>query len=401
MRLVHLTSSIFYGGPERQMLGMADALPPGHDVTFISFAEDGRCEPFLTEARRRGYAAIGLTHDTPRLLAAARELSAHLRDIRPDVVLCHTYKANLVGRPVCRTVGVRVVAVSRAWTGEDFKVRMYDRLDRFLLKRFDRVVAVSEGQAEQVRAAGVAERKLRVIRNSARIDAFAHPDPAGRADLEALSPTPGERIVVSAGRLSPDKGFDVLIRAASVVCAVDPGARFVVFGDGVLRDDLPKMAAAAGLAEKMTFAGFRDDLDRLMPHADVFVLPSHNEGLPNVVLEASAAGVPVVATAVSGTPEAVLDGQTGHLVPAGDAPALANRLLRLLGDSGLSRRMGRAGRALMTGRFSFAAQAQAYVNLFAELCRKPRDAATRVFEGSAPTQEAPPSLHSGRGVTVS
>jgi glycosyltransferase involved in cell wall biosynthesis len=259
---------------------------------------------------------------------------------------------------------------------------MYDRLDRFLLKRFDRVVAVSEGQADQVRAAGVPERKLRVIRNSARLDAFTQPCPGGRADLEALVPTPGERIVVSAGRLSPDKGFDVLIRAAAVACTVDPGARFVVFGDGVLRDELPKQAAAAGLADKMAFAGFRADLDQLMPHADVFVLPSYNEGLPNVVLEASAAGVPVVATAVSGTPEAVLDGQTGHLVAAGDAPALANRLLRLLGDAGLRRRMGRAGRALMTGRFTFAAQAEAYLDLFAELSRKRRDAAARVFEES-------------------
>jgi len=400
MRLVHLTSSIFYGGPERQMLGMADALPPGHEVTFISFAEDGRCEPFLAEARRRGYTAIRLNYDTPRLLAAARELSAHLRELQPDVVLCHTYKANLIGRPVCRTAGVRVVAVSRAWTGEDFKVRMYDRLDRFLLKRFDRVVAVSEGQADQVRATGVPERKLRVIRNSARLDAFAQPDPTGRAELEALTPTPGERIVVSAGRLSPDKGFDVLIRAATVVCTVDPGARFVVFGDGVLRDELPKQAAAAGLAEKMAFAGFRKDLDRLMPHADVFVLPSFNEGLPNVVLEASAAGVPVVATAVSGTPEAILDGQTGHLVPAGDAPALANRLLRLLGDAGLRRRMGLAGRAFMSGRFTFAAQARAYLDLFAELCRIPRDNGARFSERRAAAEKVLPSLRSGRGVTV-
>jgi len=375
-------------------------LPAGHEVTFISFAEDGRCEPFLAEARRRGYEAIRLHYDTPRLLATARELSAHLREIRPDVVLCHTYKANLIGRPVCRTAGLRVVAVSRAWTGEDFKVRMYDRLDRFLLKRFDRVVAVSEGQADQVRAAGVAERKLRVIRNSARLDAFARPDPAARPELEALVPTPGERIVVSAGRLSPDKGFDVLIRSATVVCTVDPGARFVIFGDGVLRDELPRQAAAAGLADQMAFVGFRTDLDRLMPHADVFVLPSYNEGLPNVVLEASAAGVPVVATAVSGTPEAVLEGQTGHLVPAGDAPALANRLLRLLGDAGLRRRIGRAGRAFMSGRFTFPAQAQAYVDLFAELCRKPRAAATRVVAGSAEAEATPPTLCSGHRVTV-
>jgi glycosyltransferase involved in cell wall biosynthesis len=367
MRIVHLTSSIFYGGPERQMLGMADALPDGCDVAFVSFAEGGRCEPFLAECRRRGYDAVRLRHDTPRLLAAARELAGHLRRLGADVVLCHTYKADLVGRPVCRKVGVPAVAVSRAWTGEDFKVRCYDRLDRFLLRRFDRVVAVSEGQARQVRAAGVPDDKLRVIRNSARPDAFRDPDPAGRAELERLCPTPGERIVVSAGRLSPDKGFDVLIRAAADVCAADPGARFVVFGDGVLRDELPRQARAAGLGDRVAFAGFRTDLDRLMPHADVFVLPSYNEGLPNVVLEASAAGVPVVATAVSGTPEAVLDGETGFLVPAGDAAAIADRLTRLLADPDRRRHMGRTGRAFMTRQFTFAAQARQYVELFAEL----------------------------------
>src|SRR5262249_1989441 len=156
MRLVHLTSSIFYGGPDPQTLGMADAWQPGHDVLFISFAEAGRCQPFLTEARRRGYDAIRLTFDTPRLLAAARELSARLREIRPDVVFCHTYKANLVGRPVCRTLGVRVVAVSRAWTGEAFKVRMYDRLARFLLKRFAPVVAGSHGEPGAERGGGSA-----------------------------------------------------------------------------------------------------------------------------------------------------------------------------------------------------------------------------------------------------
>jgi glycosyltransferase involved in cell wall biosynthesis len=115
------------------------------------------------------------------------------------------------------------------------------------------------------------------------------------------------------------------------------------------------------------FAGFRTDLDAWMPNADLFVLPSFNEGLPNVVLEASACRVPAVATAVFGTPEVLHDGVNGCLVPAGDATTLADRITRLLADADLRRRMGEAGRELVRGQFTFAAQAKQYVELFEEM----------------------------------
>ena len=98
MRLVHLTASPFFGGPERQMLGLARALPPQFEVAFLSFAEAGRCEPFLDQARTQGFTALRLAHDTPRLLAARRELTGLLRDLRADVLFCHGYKANQIGR---------------------------------------------------------------------------------------------------------------------------------------------------------------------------------------------------------------------------------------------------------------------------------------------------------------
>src|SRR5947199_4818179 len=161
MRLVHLTASPFFGGPERQMLGLARALPADHDVAFVSFAEGGRCEPFLAEVRGAGFTAVRLAHDTPRLIAARRELTGLLRDLKADVLLCHGYKANLVGRYAARTAGVPAVAVARGWTGQDFRVRCYDRLDRLLLARMDRVVAVSDGMAAAVRAAGVRAREIR------------------------------------------------------------------------------------------------------------------------------------------------------------------------------------------------------------------------------------------------
>jgi glycosyltransferase involved in cell wall biosynthesis len=367
MRLVHLTASPFFGGPERQMLGLAAALPGDYDVTFASFAEGGRSEPFLQAVARAGFTGVQLTHDTPHLFAARREVTGLLNDLRADVLLCHGYKANLVGRPAARRAGVPAVAVARGWTGQDFRVRCYDKLDRLLLARMDRIVAVSDGMAAAVRAAGVPNSKVCVIRNAARADAFRDPDKAHRRAMEAMFHDPGERIVLSANRLTPDKGTHILIDAATSVVKADPGARFLICGDGPSRSDLERQVRAAGLRDVIVFAGFRTDLDAWMPNADLFVLPSFNEGLPNVVLEASACRVPAVATAVFGTPEVLHDGVNGYLVPAGDAAALSDRITRLLSDADLRRRMGTAGRELVREQFTFGAQAQRYVELFEEM----------------------------------
>jgi glycosyltransferase involved in cell wall biosynthesis len=367
MRLVNLTASPFFGGPERQMLGLAKALPPDCDVTFISFAEAGRCEPFLGEVRRAGFTGLRLTHDTPRLFAARRELTDLLRDLKADLLLCHGYKANLVGRPAARRADIPAWAVARGWTGQDRRVRCYDRLDRLLLSRMDLVIAVSNGMASAVRATGVPASKVRVIRNAARADAFRDLDPIHRRAMEGLFPNPGERIVISANRLTPDKGTHILIDAARTVIQADPGARFLICGEGTSRPNLERQVRAAGLQDVVVFAGFRPDLDAWMPNADLLALPSFNEGLPNVVLEACACGVPCVATAVFGTPEVLNNGVNGYLVPAGDAAALADRIIQLLGDPALRRRMGAAGRELVRERFTFAAQARKYVELFAEM----------------------------------
>ena len=380
MHIVHLTASTFFGGPERQMLGLAEALAPDCRTTFLSFAEGGRCRAFLGQAAAHGFAALALENDTPRLRAAARELTDRLRGMRPDVLLCHGYKPNLLGRVAARRARVPAVAVSRGWTGENVKVRLYEALDRLHLRFMDRVVCVSEGQAAKVRRTGVPPERVAVIRNAARLQAFRSPDPAYRERLRALTgggESPPARVVCAAGRLSPEKGFHVLVDAAGVVADADPAARFVLFGEGAQRPLLERRIAGLGLQQRFVLAGFRPDLDRFLPWADVMVLPSFTEGLPNVALEASAAAVPVVATAVGGNPEVVRDGETGHLVPPGDPHALAGRILDLLRDEPRRRRMGAAARALMEAEFTFAAQARAYRRLFGEVLARDGFAASR------------------------
>jgi glycosyltransferase involved in cell wall biosynthesis len=373
MTVVHLTASTFFGGPERQMLGLADTLPDSVRTAFVSFPEGGRCAAFLDVVRDRGYEAVALRTDFPRLFGVTAELTATLRELGCDVLLCHGYKANLLGRVAARRVGVPAVAVSRGWTWQDRRVRLYEWLDRRHLRLMDHVIAVSEGQAERVRKwCGVPAERVGVIRNSARLAAFADSTPA-RDRLLDFFPRDSRvsRVVVAAGRLSPEKGFAVLIEAAASICAADPTAGVVIFGEGVLRPELDHLVRARGLTGRVVLPGFRDDLDALLAGADVVTLPSFTEGMPNVALEASAAGIPVVATAVGGTPEVVADGETGYLVPPGRPAELAARLLQLLRNEGIRTVLGNAGRARMQRLFTFDAQAAAYLDLFARLSPSP------------------------------
>jgi glycosyltransferase involved in cell wall biosynthesis len=377
MNIVQLTASPFFGGPERQMLGLAQNLPRADRSTFLSFPERGQCRPFLEEATRRGFQAAPLEHNTPHFAALVREVARRLRDLRADVLCCHGYKSDLVGIVAARRRGIPVVAVSRGWTAATWRVRLYEWLDRRSLPRMDAVVCVSEAQARKVRKTGVAEECLHVIRNAIQPDRFGHGRSSARTFLQSYFPRPQALLVGAAGRLSPEKGFDVLIESAASVLKACPGAGFVLFGDGPLHASMVRRIAQLGLQEHFVLAGFRADLDRWLPGFDVTVLPSYTEGLPNVVLESFAARVPVVATAVGGTPEVIEDGISGYLVPPGQPGILAQRLLELLGDESMRQRMGHCGHQRVCDDFSFAAHARQYHGLFEALA--PTHAHGRVF----------------------
>jgi glycosyltransferase involved in cell wall biosynthesis len=367
MLILQLTGSPFFGGPERLMLGLAQSLPELCHSAFALFADHGNSQAFLRELLDRGLEAITLTHDTPHLPAMVHGLARQLRERKPDVLCCHGYKANIVGLLAARWAGVPVIAMSHGWTAETRKVRIYEALDRASLRRMDHVVCVSEGQAENVRRAGVRPDRVTVIRNAVRAERFDHANPADRGMLEAMFPQAPERIVGSAGRLSPEKGFGVLVEAAAIVARSDPGAGFIHFGDGPLREAISRRIGELGLERRFILAGFRDDLDRFLPHWDLSVLPSFTEGLPTVVLESYAAGVPVVATAVGGTPEAVADGVDGYLVPPGDSSALARRILDVLESVDRRRHMGMLGRQRIRAEFTFESQALRFQGVCEEL----------------------------------
>ncbi len=367
LTIVQISASRLFGGPERQILDLARELAPQIRTVCVSFSEGGLCGQFLQNVKEAGFEGIELKNDTPRLLAALRELAATIHSVRGRILVCNGYKADILGLAAGRRLGLPVVSVAHGWTAESLRVRVYEAIDRRVLRWMDQVVCVSAGQAARVRRAGVPPEKIQVIRNAIRSEQFQRPDPAFRSALEKMFRRKPQILVGAAGRLSPEKGFAVLIEAARLLIAKSRDVGFVLFGEGKLRRQLEGLIARSDLKEHFVLAGFTDRLHCYLPHFDVLALPSYTEGLPVVVLEALAAGVPVVATAVGGTPEAVQDGTNGYLVPAGDAPALAGRIASLLSDPDTRRQMGLCGQQRVKEYFNFSSRARDYEKLFRNL----------------------------------
>ncbi len=369
--IVHLLASTFVGGPERQLLGLAQEMAPDSRTVFLTFAQKGRDRAFHQAAAERKFEVHSLQADTPWLFRASREITAQLKQLKADVLLCHGCKANLLGRPAARRAGTPVVAVHRGWTSSGLWGRAGVALDRFCLRWMDRVVCVSRACADKVLRAGVLPQRALVIPNAVDPERFVDPDLRYRTRLARLFRQPRKVVIGAAGRLSPEQGFDVLIAAAEIVLDRAPWTGFVLFGEGAQRSALLRQINASGLAGDVVLAGFRNDLDCFVPFFDLLVLPEVRAGreVPHVVLEAFAAGVPVVASTGGGASELIDDGANGYLVSPGDPQELADRLWDAIESEERLRDMGLQGRHKVLEQFTFSSQAQQYTALLDQLCR--------------------------------
>jgi glycosyltransferase involved in cell wall biosynthesis len=270
-----------------------------------------------------------------RDVRALRQLRRVFRELRPDVVHTHSSKAGLLGRLAARRERVpTIVHTVHGWSFHDQMAPLtraaYVRLERRAARWTDRIVTVSTLDREKGLAArvGVSSqyRTIHELNDLRRYSAGDHTRSAARASLGL----PLDSFVVGAvGRLSEQKDPQTWVRAASLVAAQAPDARFVMIGDGDLRAVTERAAAELGVADRLLLTGLRDDVPAILPAMDVLLLTSRWEGLPLVIPQAMAAGVPVVATAVDGNREIVHDGENGLLAPPGDPELLAGAVLRL------------------------------------------------------------------------
>ena len=327
-----------------------------------------------------------------RDLGPAFRLARVLRERRVDILHSHLFYSSLFASPVGRLCRVPVIVetphVREHWRQSRLKTSYV--VDRLAGRFVDRFIAVSRANArylvvEKALPAG----KVVVIENGCDLERFSlgrEPDP----DLmQSLGFRPGDPVLIVVGRLEPQKGHSVLLQALPRVLREFPRARLVCVGEGSKRRALEAQTASLQLNDAVRFVGYRSDVDAWLALADVMVLPSFYEGLPLVAIEALAARTPVVATAVDGTPEVVVHGKTGLIVPAGDPRALAEAVTRLLREPEWARQMARTGRRWVEERFS----EQRQVRLTEELYLEAWDARGRRGrrDSSADAGEQPPA----------
>ena len=281
---------------------------------------------------------------------------------RPQIIETHHVKSHCLVALSGLWREYRWVAFHHGYTQPDVKVRAYNHVDRWSLRHAAHVVTTNQPFGAALAARGVSPDRITVIHNGVRETPVT--PAAAAAARRTLGLSDGERVVVSVGRLSHEKGQSHLIRAAAAWRA---DARLVLIGDGPDRPRLEGLARALGRADRVIFAGTMSHVAPFYAMADVFVLPSLSEGSPNALLEAMAAGLPVVATQVGGVPEIAADGKTALLGPPKDAAFIAGAVDRLLDDRGLASRLGAAARASVLTHHTPEQRAATLSHLYASL----------------------------------
>ncbi len=363
MIVAQLLASPFFGGPERQALGLCQHLPNEIESHFYSYAENGKAQDFLSRAASAGFATTMLQENWPHLLRCRRELADHLIRIDADILCTHGYKPDILGILAARAAGIPAISIAHGWTSATRKVRINEWVDKRAMRYFDCVIGVSEAQAARVRHSGVQSKRVVAIHNAIDLNELRTRNAEDRQRLEQFFQFKPERIVVAAGRLSPEKGFDVLIDAAQRVIQGDKYAGVVIFGAGPLEESLQSKISGLEIQRQVVLGGFRNDLDRLLPQADLFVLSSRTEGLPVILLEALGAGVPSVATPVGGVPEVIEDGINGLIAKVDDPVSLANQITELLTNTSLRNTVIATAKSRVARDFSHSLQAQRFVAL--------------------------------------
>lgn len=347
IRVVYLSHAFMVGGAEEMVYNLVRYLPPRFEPHVCCIHDAG---PIGEEIRRTGvpFTVLGLNPGLRRPWDVMR-IKRYLADTRPTIVHTFLLTASLYGRLSALLAGVPIVIGTEVNIYER-KRRHHALAERLLMKGTDAVVAsagsVRDFYIDQVHADPA---RVEVIYNAVdwRQLEVTTAREAFRASLGIPAGVPLAGIIA---RLTEQKAHAVLLDALARTPALAP-LHLMVVGDGDLRDALPAQARTLGIADRVHFLGARRDLGDLMAAMDLFVMPSYWEGLPLSMVLAMGAGLPVVATRVAGIPEVVQDGQTGLLVPPGDAAALGAALARLLSDPALGPRLGTAAREFVRPRF--------------------------------------------------
>lgn len=342
-RIAMVITELDSGGAEKAFVRVACGLQQhGWQVTVFSLRDAG---PLTAELQASGITVIALQCSSLNLASAVLRLVRHFRRLRPDLVLSFLHHANLAARLAAWWAGCRSVSGIRV-ADRRLLVTLPDRVTRRMVAHY---IAVSRFTAEvHAQCCRIPPAKISYIRNGVDLTQI---DKASPADRHPLKLSEEQFVVLFAGRMTQQKAPETVLHAIARLRHADPRTadivRLLLVGDGPLTAQLKSIADTLKIADQVRFLGYREDLTRLMKICSLLVLPSRWEGLPNVISEAQAAGLPVAAAAVDGIPELISAGQTGQLFAAADPVQLEQVLSYSLAHPAELRRMADQARERM------------------------------------------------------
>jgi glycosyltransferase involved in cell wall biosynthesis len=306
----------------------------------------------------------------------ARRLLRICRQEKVAIWHGHDYKSNLLGLLLRPFWPMRLVTTVHGWVEHTSRTPLYYAVDRFCLPRYEQVICVSEDLRRRCLGLGLKPRRCPLIENAIDTEEFVRRRSVAEAK-RSFGWHPERLLIGAVGRLSAEKGFDLLIRATAELLKSGLDVGLVIVGEGREQEPLQRLIIESGCTDRVQLLGYRQDTRELYEAMDLFALSSLREGLPNVVLEALAVEVPVVATAIAGVPRLIRDGETGLLVEPGSVEQLTAALGRALRDCDLRQRLRRAGRRTIEEGYSFAARMGKIARLYDRLLRRPDAHPTR------------------------
>jgi glycosyltransferase involved in cell wall biosynthesis len=371
IRLMHVIPTLVKGGAEKQLCLLATHLPKDQfDVQVSVLTHTGLYEPWLTDD---GISVVQINKRWKLDPGALWRLRKAIREFAPDILQTWMFAANVYGRLAAMMESVPVIVAGER-CADHWKVGYEHALDKYLARRTERIVVNSAAVRDfYTNKQRLGADKFTIIPNG--IDAAAAKG-AGESREQLASeigiPTRAPWIGVVA-RLWPQKRLKDVIWAADLLKVAEHQCHVLLFGDGPLRWRLERYAKQVNVADRVHFLGHREDVAQWLPHLRCLWLASQYEGQSNAIMEAMAAGVPVVASDIPANRTLIDHGETGLLYPVGDRGDLARQTHRLLSDDQLADRLGRAGRERIQNEFGVEKMVRSYAQLYEELVEGERD----------------------------
>lgn len=380
MKIFHVIDSGGLYGAEVMLLHLAEEqMRQGHEPIIASITEPGISEKAINKTARTKCIPLQSFEMQPGPnIGGALSLVRRAREIGADLFHSHGYKGNiLLGLLPKRVRALPVVATLHGYTANRMlsKMQIYEILDRLMLQRLDAVVLVNRQMKKHPRVKNFKHKKLEIIDNGIPL---ANRDDGinaeiGNTEFEQRKKDVGEFckdgfIIGSVGRYSPEKGYDLLIKAVKKLIDQKYPVKLVLVGEGGKREELEALAIDLHIEKSVFLAGYYPQAWALMKLFNVYVISSHTEGLPITLLEAMRESIPVLATAVGGIPDVLEDGRCGTMVPPGDENILAAEIERLLNTPGAAMKKAALAEKRFASQYGANKMAAEYSRIYTEIC---------------------------------